>query len=144
MECWVGFSYHDNWLSNLMRQKMNKPYSHVFMLFECNNQLLVLQATRVGVAALGYDAFKAKKKIIGLKKITNLIQADAAFDYCIKKLGTPYGFLAIIAIGLGIHYEDGEKTLICSEYVSRALGIDPEKLPDLITPADVEAAIGGF
>lgn len=122
---------------------MGKQYSHVFLLFACNNQLLVLQATRAGVAALSYETFKTHNTIVGLKRVEIAQQADDAFAYCVKKLGTPYGFLAVIAIGLGIHYEDGEKTLICSEYVARALGIDPDKLPDLITPADVEIAMGG-
>ncbi len=137
MECSIGFSYNSNALSWLMKQKMGVEYSHVFLLFNCEEEDLVLQATKHGVNAMSYEVFKNHNKIIRLVKLEDQDKIKKAYKYCVSKLGTPYGFLAVIAIGLGIHYEDGEKTLICSEYVARALGFDPKKLPDAITPQDL-------
>lgn len=138
MECYLGFSYNDNSFSWLIKQKMGTQYSHVFLLFSYNDEQLVLHATRHGVNAMSYLIFQEDNKIVGLIKLEDQYKIKKAFHYCVSKLGTEYGFLDILAIGLGIHYEDGEKTLICSEYVARALDFEPGKLPDLITPKDLE------
>jgi uncharacterized protein YycO len=138
VKCYVGFSYHDNIISSLIAAKMGKGYSHVFMLFEWNERLIVLNATGKGIVAYNWDGFKSVNKIVKLVQINDASKIEKAFNYCITRLGQPYGFLAIVAIGLGIHYEDGEKTLICSEYVARALDLKFDKMDDLVTPADIE------
>lgn len=138
MECSIGFSYNCNPFSWLIKQKLGKEYSHVFLLFEVEGEMLVLQATRHGVHALSLQTFLQKNKIIKLIKLEDQQKIRKAYSYCVAKLGSSYGFLDIIAIALGIHYQDGEKTLICSEYVARALDFQPNKIPDLITPEDIE------
>lgn len=138
MDCSLGFSYNSNLLSWLMKKKMGTQYSHVFLLFSCNGEDLVLQASRHGINAVSYPVFQKENTIVALVKLENQEKIKKAYHYCISKLGTPYGFLAIIAIALGMHYEDGEKTLICSEYVARALGFESGKLPDVVTPEDLE------
>jgi len=120
---------------------MGKGYSHVFMRFECNGELLVLHATGKGINALAWNNFQTRNKVVKMIEITDENKIRQAYRYCISKLGTPYGFLAILAIGLGIHYEDGEKTLICSEYVARALDLKFNELKDLVTPADIEGKL---
>ncbi len=139
MTCSVGFSYNSNFFSWLIKRKMGTQYSHVFLLFDCNEEQLVLQATRHGVNAMSYDTFQQKNKVIMLIPLLDQIKIKKAYHYCVSMLGTPYGFLDIIAIALGIHYEDGEKTVVCSEYVARALGYDLGKLPDSITPKDLQS-----
>ena len=141
MKCYVGFSYHNSFVSKLIATKLGKTYSHVFMLFECNGEMLVLHATGKGVNALSWDVFKKTNTIVKLVEITDCQKIQYAFKYCVSKLGRPYGFLAIIAIGLGIHYQDGEKTLICSEYIARALDIKFDKIDDLIDPSDIEGRL---
>lgn len=138
MKCFVGFSYHDSIVSELIAKKMGKGYSHTFIVFECNDEMLVLHATGKGVNALPWDGFKNANKIVKLVEINDPIKSKKAFKYCISRLGIPYGYLAIVAIGLGIHYEDGEKTLICSEYVAKAFDLQFDQLDDLVTPADIE------
>lgn len=138
MECSLGFSYNSNPLSWLMKKKMGTQYSHVFLLFDCNGEQLVLQATRHGVNAMSYAVFQQENKVVALVALQDQDKIKKAYHYCVSMLGTPYGFLDIIAIALGIHYEDGEKTLICSEYVARALDFEPGKLPDSITPKDLQ------
>jgi hypothetical protein len=110
------------------------------MLFEMHGEMVVLHATGKGVTALSWDRFKAKNKIIKLIEMADEERGRSAFKYCITRLGQQYGFLAILAIGLGIHYKDGEKTLICSEYVARALNLKFDNL-DLITPVDIEGTV---
>ena len=141
MKCFVGFSHHNTFISKLIAAKMGKGYSHTFMVFECNGEPIVLHATGKGVNAIHWNIFKLKNKIVKMVEIVDSQKITAAFSYCVSKLGNPYGFLAIVAIGLGIHYEDGEKTLICSEYVARALSLEFQKLEDLVTPADIEASL---
>jgi uncharacterized protein YycO len=141
MKCWVGFSRHNSFVSRLIAAKLGKPYSHVFMLFDCNGETLVLQATGRGINALSWDVFKSSNCVIEILEVKDEEKAAKAFKYCISKLGRPYGFLAIIAIGLGLHYSDGEKTLICSEYVTRALDLKFNKDEDLVTPADVRGQV---
>jgi uncharacterized protein YycO len=141
MKCWVGFSHHDNIFSNLIASKIGKPYSHIFMVYQWNSEMVVLHATGRGVNALEWERFKRGNTVVKLVEITDEERTKKAFKYCISRLGQKYGFLAVIAIGLGIHYEDGEKTLICSEYVARALDIKFDKLDDLVTPADIEGKL---
>lgn len=139
MKCWVGFSHHDSFISNLIATKMGKQYSHVFMVFEWNGSMMVLHATGRGVSAVEWSRFSTTNTIIKIVEIKDEVRALKAFKYCISRLGQMYGFLAIIAIGLGIHYQDGEKTLICSEYVARALDLQFDKIEDSVTPADIES-----
>lgn len=139
MKYWVGFSFNDNFLSRLMCKAMSQQYSHVFLLFEIADRKLVFHCTRHNVNVMGWEEFQKHNKII--KMVERSVQYAEALDYSISKLGTPYGYLAVIAIELGIHFEDGEKTLICSEFVARALGLDFNKLSDLITPKDIDEAI---
>jgi len=141
MKCWVGFSKHDSFVSDLIAKRMKKEYSHVFLLFPCNDELLVLHATGKGVNALEWSVFKEKNSIVKMIEVVDECKAKNAYKYCISKLGKTYGFLAVLAIGLGIHYEDGEKTLICSEYVLKALDLKFNKLQDLVTPADIESVL---
>lgn len=138
MECQVVFSFNDNWFSQKIKRFLKKEYSHVALLFNVENEKIILHVTRHGVHALSWQNFQKHNKIILIKNIECQERVKRAFSYCIDKLGTPYGFLAILAIELGIHYEDGEKTLICSEYVARALEMPFDKLPDLINPAEIE------
>lgn len=138
MKTWVGFSHHDSIISELIAKKMGKGYSHIFMVFEWNGQKMVLHATGKGINALLWDRFKKANTIVKMIELNDPVRNQKAFNYCISRLGQPYGFLAILAIGLGIHYQDGEKTLICSEYVARALDLQFDKIDDLITPADIE------
>lgn len=139
-QCVLGFSINDSWFSYQIASKIGKPYSHVFLMFECNGHNLIFHATRRGVSVVSYEEFLKHNKVIRLIEVVDEGKVNKAFSYCVSKLNTPYGFLAIVAIGLGIHYQDGEKTLICSEYVANALGYCPDKLSDLITPADLERA----
>lgn len=143
MKCWVGFSRHNSLTSRLIAAKLGKPYSHVFILFQCGNELLVFQATGKGVNAMSWQNFQKHNSIIKMVEQECSVRIEKAFSYCVSKLSQPYGFLAILAIGLGIHYEDGEKTLICSEYVARAFDLKFDKLTDLITPADIEDRLKG-
>ncbi len=138
--CGIGFSINDSWFSYQIARKIGKPYSHVFLLFECNGHMLVFHATRRGVNVTSYEQFLKHNKVVKLIEVVDPEKVSNAFSYCVSKLNTPYGFLAILAIGLGIHYQDGEKTLICSEYVANAMGYCSDKLSDLITPVDLEKA----
>lgn len=138
MDCYVGFSYTNHMISKLIATKIHRGYSHVFMTFDWNGTKMVLQANRRGIEALPYDRFYPANTIVKMVKINDQDKANKAFRYCVSKLGRPYGFLAIVAIGLGIHYEDGNKTLICSEYVARALDLKFDKIEDLVTPGDIE------
>lgn len=140
MKYWVGFSYHNNLFSRLISVKLGKGYSHTFMIFEWNGHKIVLHATAKGVNAISWERFKAANKIVKLVEYNNCEKGEKAFRYCISRLGQHYGYLAILAIALGIHYEDGEKTLICSEYVARALEMKFDKKLDLVTPADIEVS----
>lgn len=136
MKYWVGFSFNDNFFSRLMKKAMSSPYSHVFLLFEIADRKLVFHCTRHAVNVMGWDEFQKHNQII--KMVERSAKYSDVLDYSISKLGTPYSYLAVIAIELGLHYEDGEKTLICSEFVARALGLDFNKLSDLITPRDID------
>ncbi len=139
MKCYIGFSHNDNIVSKIIATKLGKGYSHVFMLFECNGEMLVFQATEKGVNARSWNSFRSVNKIVKLIEVKDPTRIQKAFHYCATRLGITYGFLAIIAITLGIHYSDGEKTMICSEYVARALDMDFHKAQDLVDPADIEA-----
>lgn len=141
MKCLVGFSYHDSFISKLIATKLGRNYSHVFMLFECQNEYIVLHATRKGISALSWDTFQSKNKIIKMVEMTDEAKVSKAFHYCVSKLGITYGYLAILAIALGIHYQDGEKTMICSEYIANALDLKFDKIQDLITPVDIEDSL---
>lgn len=138
MNCWVGFSFHGNFISRCIAKKLGKPYSHTFFIFPWRGKKLVIHAIGRGVVAVDYDEFVKKNTIIKVVKIEDKIKAKMAFDYAVSRLGTKYGYLAVIAAGLGIHFADGEKSMDCSEFITRALGITFEKELDLVTPAEVE------
>ena len=138
MKYWVGLSHHNTAVSRLIAARMGKGYSHVFMLFQCNGEMIVMHATGRGVNAMSWVEFQKQNHIVKMIELPCDERSAKAFTYCVSKLGTTYGFLAIVAIGLGVHYQDGEKTLICSEYVAKALDLKFDKVDDLVTPADIE------
>ena len=108
------------------------------MLFDIMGKQVVLHATHKGVNAISLSKFQSENTILKLIEIKDQDKIQKAFSYCIDVLGTPYGYLDIIAITLGLKYKDGEKTLICSEYVAKALGLSDD---DGITPSDVEGKL---
>lgn len=126
----------------LISKFLGAKYSHSAIVFkiEQTGQFLVFQATRKGVYPIEYSKFKAKNHIIEYVEINQDHLEEYALRYCIDHIGTQYDFLDVILIALNIKYSNGEKRMICSELVARAIGfnghhldqIDPKELKELI------------
>jgi len=143
-------------ISRAIQKFTKSKWNHVGIVYDTNEKYVVL-------AEAIYNGFKLKKyskkniekmlkkekiKIKKSKKTLNFIRT-----FILKYLGIRYSWFGIVKIALKILFKkldlkgDNEKTLICSETVSRILYdcsegyVDLErefnKTHDFITPADI-------
>ena len=122
----------------LISKFIGAKYSHTAIVFRMKEtgQDIVFHATRKGVYPVLLDDFRAKNKVIESKIILGEKREKKALHFCIEHLGTKYGFSTILSILFNIKFSDGNKRLICSELVAKALDLNLENL-DQIDPKEL-------
>jgi hypothetical protein len=156
MKFTVGFSKARSWYkigSRVISEVEKRNYSHAFIIYTdpITNLQLVAQASHGFINIQSLELFEQK----------NIIQKTYEFEiteeqfkklllFVQKNLGTDYGYLALVWIGIKkiLHIElnihDKDATFICSEFVGRILDtlniVNISNL-DYLTPSDLEKAI---
>ena len=138
--------------SKVIAETEKRDYSHVALLFEFDNQKFIIQASGHYVNMVTYDNFLRDNVVIyKVPIILYNIQYSNLLYFCMNKLGTYYSKLQLLLLsvkklfGLEINYNNGDKAMICSEFVIRALEsgmkLNVKKKRDYITPSDVETIL---
>lgn len=131
-----------NLISWLIRKWIKKPYSHTAFMFNLFETDLVFESSVEGVNVVTKQDFMIKNIIVKEYDISELVNKDLMLKYLFSNIDGGFSFLAFVGIlfknkTIGM---DGEKEMICSEFVARALGIKNVDL-DHIDPYEVEAYI---
>lgn len=155
MELFIGFSTPIKFkpLSWLISRFLKTKYSHTFLCVYIPDidRYLVFESTIEGVNAISLDRWSKKNKIIDLVKISDPEIIKRSVRFSIDNLHNSYSSLAILAIAFNIRFRDGQKRMICSEFVARSLGIeseeidtlDPKELLELLSRSEYVSNISG-
>jgi hypothetical protein len=119
-----------NLASWLIKKLLRTKYSHVAIQIRARDkEPKIYHSSMAGVERLTTQQFLKKNKVV-YKKTLNIPVTSIAdiVRYCKSMLGRPYGYLTILGIFLEVTFgilnkigEDGNRTLICSEFAARAL-----------------------
>lgn len=120
----------------IIKKYQRTEFSHVLIIKDD----LVYQASNGLVHACHVDVFHEENKIINLYEVEDI---RINFDYVKRQLGKKYGYFQLFKIALNVIFglvlpSNGDKKLICSELVSRALGMPTT---DYTTPLDVDKVL---
>jgi hypothetical protein len=138
--------------SKIISESEKRNYSHVALLISTDHGKFVLQASGNYINMITEDAFLRDNIICNavLIELYN-IQYRNIIYYAMSKLGVYYSktqllFLAIKKLlKFEFNYKNGDKAMICSEYVIRSLEhgmkINVRIKRDYITPSDVETIL---
>ena len=153
MRMYVGFSTTGGVLSSLIRWITRSKVSHTFIRFNVYGEDMLLHSTQHGVNLDYYSKFKKKKKIVAEYKLTLTAPNEkSAISYALKKVDSPYDYLAILgflwvltAKSFGKKVKNpfpNRSAYFCSELVVRALmaanfkGAD-QLYPEKTSPEDL-------
>lgn len=128
-----------NLISWLIRKWIKKEYSHTAFLINLFDTDLVFESSIEGVNVVTLSDFLIKNEIVKEYDISKYIQKELLMKYLFSNIDGGFSFISFLGIFLknktiGM---DGEKEMICSEFVARAIGVDSVDL-DHISPKDIE------
>lgn len=131
-----------NLISWLIRKFIKKEYSHTAFLVDLFGINLIFESSLEGVNVVTLEDFLIKNKIVKEYDITKIVNKDLLMRYLFSNIDGGFSFISFVGIlfknkTIGM---DGEKEMICSEFVARAIGVNSVDL-DHISPSDVEAYI---
>jgi hypothetical protein len=98
-------------------------YSHVLLI---NSDDMIYQASHGRVHCLHIENFLEDNKIIDIFTVSDDL---LDFEFAKKQVGKKYGFMQLIRIAIKYLFglrliDNGNKRLICSEYVGKVLKLD--------------------
>lgn len=113
-------------------------FSHVAIMYKdrLTDTWLVAHSTRFRLNVMSLENFQRENEIIEQVYIKKELTLKLQFlDFLYKNLGAEYGYATVVGVlfarifKIKNPFRDNDKTLVCSEFVIKALGltsIDPE------------------
>ncbi len=162
MKITVGFSTRKTLLAWLIRKAERTPYSHVYVRYwnPFIEEHVVLHAAGFNVHFSTLDRFLAEKNIIIQEydiPLDSKDQLKAIIKFSTRMAGASYGSTQLLGMGWArilkgmtnkSHknpFKDGEKTMVCSEFVAHILNLAGYKvdlaLAEVDGPAWVDKSI---
>lgn len=128
-----------NLISWLIRKWIKKPYSHTAFSVNLFNTDLIFESSVEGVNVVTINDFLIKNEIVKEYDISELVKKELLMQYLFSNIDGGFSFISFVGIffknkTIGM---DGEKEMICSEFVARAIGMDAVDL-DHVSPKEVE------
>lgn len=132
-------------LAKIIQTYTKSEYTHCGIVVDAHEDVLVVaEAQAKGYVLAEYD-------YPSILKDSNLrfyrpkfdINVDDIIEFVTTHEGTPYGFINYIGILLnsifGFVYDNGTRSMICSEAVVRCYGIEDkfDKIPEYVYPGDI-------
>ena len=130
----------------LITKFIKAKYSHAFICIPIHeiDAHVVFEANRHGVNAISLEKWTEKNQIIDFMEVDDREAINRAHSFAIEHLHVRYSMVAILAIAFNIRFRDGKRSMICSEFVARAIGaevkdidtLDPKELLDHLKGTD--------